>query len=587
MHLKAKIILILLSLFIAFVAVQLTVQKFIIYPNFETLERNFAKTDVERITEAIDARLDYLDRLNNDWASWDDTVKFVNDGNQAYIQSNLVEETQYNAQFNGMLFFNTDHNLVWGRILDLDNMRELPISPFENRLKTLVLPRVPVYPDTNAYEGESVHGLLMIENIPVLISARSVLSSGNHGPTQGFVIFAQFLSQTVIQEIRDDTKIDFEILKLTERKHKELSLSRYNISEKNPTTLEVKTTLNDITHQPALVITATFPREITNKGTTSIYYAMASTFALSILILCAVLFAIQRVILRPVTLLQNVVQARQSGNKLDRTDYKSSDELGQLASTFDAMIEEIDIAEQEIKDHRDKLLEINKQRNKFFSIISHDLKSPFNTLMGFSEVLANNIDRLDKKKITEYSQDIHQSATRVYNLLEDLLEWSLIQIGGTSLNIEAMNLDKILSENIALFVPLAERKSLSIQYEAENGAIILSDQHVINAVIRNLINNAIKFTPNGGQITITTEKADNFIIVSVSDTGVGISENRLAQLFDFEEKNSTVGTNGEVGTGLGLRLCQELLEKQGTTLEIKSEIGKGSVFSFKLPLKLD
>jgi two-component system, sensor histidine kinase and response regulator len=150
-----------------------------------------------------------------------------------------------------------------------------------------------------------------------------------------------------------------------------------------------------------------------------------------------------------------------------------------------------------------------------------------------------------------------------------------------------MNLDKILSENIALFVPLAERKSLSIQYEAEDGAIILSDQHVINAVIRNLINNAIKFTPNGGQITITTEKADNFITVSVSDTGVGISENRLAQLFDFEEKNSTVGTNGEVGTGLGLRLCQELLEKQGTTLEIKSEIGKGSVFSFKLPLKLD
>lgn len=584
MHLKAKIILILLSLFLAFVAVQLTVQKFIIYPDFETLERNFATTDIERVTEAVYARLDYLDRLNNDWASWDDTVQFINDRNQEYFQSNLVKETQYNALLNAMVFFDTNHKLVWGRILDLDNMEELAIKSFESRFTKLILPKVPVYNNENVHTGESVKGLLIIDNIPVLVSARSVLSSGNHGPTKGVLIFAQFLSPTAIQEIKEDTKIDFKISLLTATKHKELPSSRYQINHENPTELSINSTLRDITDQPALVIEAIFPREITQKGATSINYAMTSTFILSLLILGVVLFAIQRVILRPVTLLQQVVKARQTGNRVDRTGYTSSDELGQLASTFDRMIEEIDIAEQEIKDQRDELIEVNKQRNKFFSIISHDLKSPFNTLMGFSELLIQNIDKLDKRKIAEYSQDIHDSAKRAFNLLEDLLEWSLIQIGQTSLDIKPLDLTKILSDNIALSVPMAENKSLSFIYELTDTLAVLSDRHVVNTVIRNLLNNAIKFTPKGGNITIKTHHDTKAVTISVSDTGVGMSQEKISQLFNFEKKSSTPGTEGEVGTGLGLRVCQELLDKQGSTLIIDSEPGKGSTFSFKLPL---
>ncbi|WP_419904559.1 HAMP domain-containing sensor histidine kinase [Kiloniella sp.] len=311
---------------------------------------------------------------------------------------------------------------------------------------------------------------------------------------------------------------------------------------------------------------------------------MVSTILLSLLILLVVLLALQRIILNPVDIFHTVVKSRQAGDRLARTGYRSNDELGQLAQSFDNMVDTIDQAEQKITIQRDELLEMNKQKNKFFSIISHDLKGPFNALLGFSGMLATSSSNFDREKIEEYSNDVHASATRVFRLLENLLEWSLVQMGRLQFEPKPVNLLEIINDNIALFTPLAKEKSLTLQMLQDSPVEAVSDFHIVDTVIRNLINNAIKFTPEGGKILLNATTKNLDAVISISDTGVGIPPEKVLQLFDLDVKTSTKGTAGEVGTGLGLHLCKELLEKQGGKLSVDSEVGKGSTFSFTLPL---
>ncbi|WP_419904557.1 CHASE4 domain-containing protein [Kiloniella sp.] len=211
MQLKTKILFILLSLFVAFGALQFGVQKFIVYPSFIDLEQEQAKTNIDRVNEAIKVRADNLDILNSDWANWDDTAEFIEDHNQQYINSNLVDETLYNSDLNFMTFYDLDHNLVWGKVLDLDTETELIKTPFIEIVTDRLLPNIPTYREQDKGDKAPLLGLMMIEGVPVIISARSALSSDNEGPTRGFVVFGRFLTESILQEIREQTRIDFSI----------------------------------------------------------------------------------------------------------------------------------------------------------------------------------------------------------------------------------------------------------------------------------------------------------------------------------------------------------------------------------------
>ncbi|MFD2205431.1 CHASE4 domain-containing protein [Kiloniella antarctica] len=585
MQLKTKVMLILLSLFVAFGVLQYGAQKFIVYPSFIDLEQEQAKTNIDRVVEALKVRLNNLKTMNSDWANWDDAARFVTDHNPEFAASNLVDESQYNLVVNFIFFYDLNHKLVWGKVLDLESGEELEIEPYLIASKERILPRIPSYGDKEEGSKKPLTGLILIEGKPVLISARSILSSDNQGPTRGFLIFGRIMTEGIIQNLREQTRLDLNITPLTQEQKNQVQPSPYVISEIDANHLEISTYLPGIDGAPLLLLDAQLPREISRNGLSSILYAMASTILFSLLILFVVLLALQRTILKPVTLLHDVVRTRQSGDRLVRTGYKSDDELGQLAKAFDEMVDAIDQAEQKITSQRDKLLEINKQKNKFFSIIAHDLKGPFNSLLGFSSMLANNSKNFDRKKIEEYSQDVHTSATRVFRLLENLLEWSRVQMGNLKLAPKMINLKEVIEDNIALFAPTVKDKSLTLALNNLEQIDVYSDFHIVDTVIRNLVNNAIKFTPNGGNILIDVKRKDTWAEISVIDSGVGISQEKVFHLFNLDEKTSTPGTSGEVGTGLGLHLCKELLEKQGGQLVVKSQLGKGSAFSFTLPLQ--
>ena len=247
---------------------------------------------------------------------------------------------------------------------------------------------------------------------------------------------------------------------------------------------------------------------------------------------------------------------------------------------------ELKQSEQVLIKNEAKLRELNATKDKFFSIISHDLKSPFNTILGFSNILLENHNKYDEVKREKIINAVNESANKAFRLAENLLTWSQSQSGHIKYLPEKMHVKIVLFETIQYLQKQADSKYISVSESISENNIIFADEDMVATVLRNLISNAIKFTNNNGEINITSKKQadNNFLEISVADTGVGISKDRIDDLFRIDKNTSTEGTENEEGTGLGLILCKEFVEKHGGKIWVDSELGKGSNFKFTLPL---
>ncbi len=236
-----------------------------------------------------------------------------------------------------------------------------------------------------------------------------------------------------------------------------------------------------------------------------------------------------------------------------------------------------------------ELAELNTSKDKFFSIVAHDLRSPFNPLLGLAQIMMKMPDTTPAQEFREMGQDIYRSARNVYNLLENLLEWSRLQQDHIKYKPERLILKQIVKEIGILLTEVAISKGVGLQNTVPNGVLVYADENMLHAVIRNLTSNALKFTSSGDQVTISVgpSKADSGLAeVSVSDTGVGISLEDQSKLFNLEATHTTRGTAKEKGTGLGLIICQEMVEKNGGQIWIESDgiPGQGTTVKFTVPL---
>ncbi len=232
---------------------------------------------------------------------------------------------------------------------------------------------------------------------------------------------------------------------------------------------------------------------------------------------------------------------------------------------------------------KQELRELNTTKDKFFSIIAHDLRGPFNGFLAFTEWMIGNISDYTQDEIVEILEKQHRSAKSLFALLENLLTWSRIQRGVMKYTPEDVWFGCLVNDILTLFQTTAEQKHIALRNEVPHKLIAYGDQNMIETIIRNLISNAIKFTEPGGMIDVSAKDEKQWVEVTVSDTGVGIDQETISALFRIDIKDSRVGTAGEKGTGLGLILCKELIEKHGGKIWIESEIGKGARFVFTLP----
>jgi len=241
--------------------------------------------------------------------------------------------------------------------------------------------------------------------------------------------------------------------------------------------------------------------------------------------------------------------------------------------------------EERLKDAYQQLDELNSTKDKFFSIIGHDLKNPFNNVLGLSRILIDEHDILDESTFHEYHNYIYESAHLGYNLLENLLNWSRSQTGKIHFKPQHLNLREVLEESIELLKPAAKNKNISIIINIPRKHSIFLVLYMITTVFRNLTANAIKFTFRDGKIVIESKLVGNEIFLSFMDNGIGMSAITMSKIFRIDITHSTKGTSDEKGTGLGLILCQEFVERIGGKISVESIENKGSTFKLTLPVK--
>lgn len=294
------------------------------------------------------------------------------------------------------------------------------------------------------------------------------------------------------------------------------------------------------------------------------------------------------------------LQARQELTDVQLQKNKQLKQLGFITATlllvfaFFVLIKYIDklksnqlleVKNQKIEQSEQELRLLNAAKNKFFSIIAHDLKNPFHTVMGYSYLLSNDYDNFTPEERRKFAFDIHQSTNNIFRLLQNLLDWSGSQTGRIKFSPLEVEFKRVLENSLGVMQALAEQKNITLKTNYAEDLKIFADPLMIETVLRNLINNAIKFTPENGLISISAQQTDGQVSVSISDSGIGIPEEDIQNLFRIDSKVKRKGTNDEDGSGLGLILCKEFVAKNNGTIRAESSPGKGSTFSFTIQAK--
>ncbi len=242
--------------------------------------------------------------------------------------------------------------------------------------------------------------------------------------------------------------------------------------------------------------------------------------------------------------------------------------------------------EEDIKLKNAELQRLNANKDTLMSILAHDLRSPFNSILGCLDLLVNDLRQYDMDMIEKLITAVNSSAINAFNLLEDILLWTRSQSGALPFDPQEINLKLCCDELVKLFIPNAAEKNITINNAVTEKIKVFADIDMLNTILRNLISNALKFTAEGGNINIYAEQNHADVSITVSDNGVGIAPEVLSKLFDTTQMHSTRGTANEKGTGFGLLLCKRFVEKHGGEIHIKTELGKGSEIIFTLPVNV-
>ena len=262
--------------------------------------------------------------------------------------------------------------------------------------------------------------------------------------------------------------------------------------------------------------------------------------------------------------------------------YDGENNLAGIVGVMDDITERVEF-QTSLIEARKKLVELNKQKDKFFSIIAHDLKSPFNGLLGLSELLADEYETISDEERITFINNIRVSLKNLYALIENLLTWARVNLNRTEFDPKEIYIKEIVGMVFEAMSNSASNKKISLVSKVDENIKVNADPDMIQTVIRNFVSNAVKFTMANGSVVVSAAEEENNIKIEIKDNGVGMSEKVINGLFKIDAHVISPGTNDEKGTGLGLIICKEFVEKHGGKIEVKSEIGKGTAISFSLP----
>jgi signal transduction histidine kinase/CheY-like chemotaxis protein len=607
MNLRHKTLLIIGVSLVVLTALVSLLASGVILKSFARYEKQEMHEDTERAFYAITTEQKYLEQLTRDWASWDETYAYIEEPTQEYVDEHMGSDMDIgepgdyfqDIKMQLFAFVRSDGHIVFARTYDREV--EHITAPSPGLQEALNTPN-PLYEHPDP--PHSTRGILMTPEQIWMVAAHPILTSDKQGPARGTVIIGRLLDPHKVAELAAKTNLSLQIRRFDDpSKTPEMQEVRSNLLAQTDAPVPVTTRLidnetiggytmfYDVGGQPAIIIEVQNKRTIYAQGVTSVRYLVGLVALGGLLIGWAMLRILQDSVVLRLTRISNQVRQIAEHNNLDqRIAVRGRDELGTLANDINGMLEALEqsqaalrVSEAEAHEARQVAEQANQMKSRFLANMSHELRTPLNSIINFTRILAAGMRGPVSEEQLDYLNRVHASGEHLLNLINDILDLSKIEAGRMELHRELCQFGPLIHSTMSTATGLIRDKPIELHQEiAPDLPLVNIDKTRIRQVLLNLLSNAAKFT-EAGSITVRVEAAPPGLVVHVSDTGIGISPEKLDLIFEEFRQADEGSERGYEGTGLGLAICRRLIEMHGGTISVASTPGEGTTFSFSLP----
>jgi len=593
MTLRTKVLLIIGVSLLSMIGLIYATSRFTFMRGLEEIERHNTRNSVERALGALAYLITDLEADTAEWASRDDTYAFIEDGNDDYVESNLLDDTFITLRLNFMLFIHSSGHIVFDKAFDLENEAEMSIpQDLLGHLSgdNLLLSR----PGAHSFTS----GIILLNDNPIVIASQPILTSEDKGPARGTLIFARYLDSEAINRSAGAmpfpiTLRPFNNVMYPDFKEALPSLLREETIIVKPLSTQYiggYTLLKDVYGKPALVMRVDMPRDAYQLGQVTVNYYILSILGFSVVVGVMAVFMMQKqVLLRFANMIRGINNIATSGDTSIRISLGGRDELSMVAGTINGMLGALQDSETELKelyknekDLRQQVEEELRKRTEFTRALVHELKTPITPVLAASDLL---IEETKDDRLQRLAQSISRGASNLNQRIDELLDLARGETDMLQLVLDSVNPVPLLQEIGYEMTSVASSNGQSLTIELPSSIpAVWADKGRLRQVVINLLNNAFKYTPEGGNITLRAREDGANLVVEVEDTGRGVSKEDEQRLFDpyyrIESDRERLS-----GLGLGLALSKKFVELQGGQIWVKSQKDQGSIFGFSLPLE--
>ena len=562
----------------------------VIDSSFRSLEQKEMIINVERFHNALNNEIKQLDAAVGDWSAWNDTYKFIGGENNDFPATNMDNESMTNLRTDVMVYVKSSGIILYEKAFDYSEQKDMkvPMSLNNYFYKNSSLIN---FVDLNS----SIKGILQLPEGSILIASRPVITSARDGPIRGAIIWGRFLDAHELNFISEIVSLSSSIDILTNSQATPAELRYAALASINENNIVIQpldndyviaySTYNDLFNKPVISIKITMNRDIYKQGVITIQYFQIIAIVLGVILSIALIIFLDKTLISRLNNLSKQVQNISKKKDFStRIKISGNDELNDLANVANETIKIITDMntklEQKVIDRTNKIDVLLKQKDDFINQLGHDLKNPLNPLVNLLPILEKNEQNQKNKEIIGV---LVRNVNYMKNLVTKTIELGRLNSPKTTFSFEDINLVTELNAVIDNNKLMLREKTIGIKNNSPDGIMVNVDKLRFDELINNLLNNAVKFTTGSGSILIDAKQDYNFVTVSIKDTGIGMSDQQLHNIFN-EFYKADASRHDFDSSGLGLSICKRIVEKHNGRIWAESEgLGKGSTFYFTVP----
>ena len=540
-------------------------------------------TDIQQQTElgltALDYRVSELDAATHGFAASDDMYDFMGDGNFENIEALVIDSTFIDSEVDLMLIFSDEDELIFGKAFDLVEMVEVPFPSYVGDH---------IQGNEGLLDHQSIsssnYGILKTSEGPIAVASRPIITGKREGPVRGTMVCARRIDEKEIGTLMGLTSLSLEIFLLDEATEAEYRDTIGDISENIPVAVKRQSQMliagysliDDIFHEPALLFKVEAPRTIYQYGLTCTTYFVGSFLITGIIIGFLAMMVMDKMIISRLTKLSNAVRSADSpSSESTEVEVLGGDEILVLTNNIRYMLEAL-------KEYQFRLKESERMATigELSAMVGHDLRNPIQVVYGLCSILQRKIEKLKKLGVDEsqirdleyVDNELHEQMQYMNKIVSDLQDYAkTIRVAPGEVDL------RLVIDGVLASMRIPENVDVSVVFD-EGFPELQVDVNLMRRLYTNLINNAVQAMPDGGQLTVRGRSTHEHVFVDIEDTGVGISEKIIGEIF------RPLFTTKAKGTGLGLSVCERIVESHGGDILVESEVGVGSTFTVRLPL---